>query len=344
MNQTNGIVDKKKKLIRIGVLFLLIVAVLAVFAVRWYIDMRTYVTTEDARIAANTVKVATKLSGRIKTVSVKEGDTIMAGQLLAMLDNRDLELLLAQAQANTDAAKNKVSSILNGSRPEELDIAKSKIDMAQVSLKQANAEFNRQKVLFDQKFISQKEFDDTQNALEIAEKNLKVANDSYNLLFKGARGEDRELVVNQLKMASASRDLAEYNFTNSTISAPVGGKIVQMNVNNGEYVSVGQTLFAIINPDSVWVSANIKETDINRVKQGQKVSIFADAIPGKTFTGTVADIGIATNSTFALLQLSNSSGNFVKVVQNIPVKILIDRSNITLPVGSSVMIKILTKE
>jgi membrane fusion protein (multidrug efflux system) len=344
MNKITGIVDKKKKLIRIGVLFLVIVSVLAVLGIRWYIDLRTYVTTEDARVAANTVKVATKLSGRMKIVSVKEGDTVIEGQQLAVLDNRDLELLLVQAQANTDAAKNKVSSILNGSRPEELEIAKSKIDMAQVSLKQAQAEFNRQKVLFDQRFISQKEFDDAQNALEISGKNLNVANDSYNLLFKGARGEDRELVVNQLKMASASRDLAEYNVTNSTISAPVSGKIVQKNVNNGEYVSVGQTLFAIINPDSVWVSANIKESDINRIKHGQKVAIFADAIPGKKFTGTVSDIGIATNSTFALLQLSNSSGNFVKVVQNIPVKILIDKSNDSLPVGSSVTIKILTKE
>jgi membrane fusion protein, multidrug efflux system len=335
--------SKKHKLLKIGILFLVILAVLAVLGFRWYQDLQTYVTTEDARVASNTVKVATKVPGKIKSVLVKEGDVVTANQLLAVFDNRDLELIVQQAQAAADAAKNKAGSILNGTRPEELEIGRSKIEMAQVTLKQAQSELTRQKQLFDQKYISQKDYDNAVNAVEMADKNLKMANDSYNLLFKGARGEDRELVLNQLKQAMAARDLAEYNLTNSSIFAPIGGKIVQKTINEGEYVSAGQTMFSIIDQKNIWITANVKETDIYRIKLNQPVYIHADAFPKSSITGKISDLGIATTGTFALLQLSNSSGSFVKVVQNIPVKIQIDKSEALLPVGSSTTVKILTR-
>jgi membrane fusion protein (multidrug efflux system) len=336
--------SKAHKLLKIGILFLVIMGVLAILGFIWYQDYQTYVTTEDARIASNTVKIATKIPGKVKSVLVKEGDIVTANQLLAVFDNRDLELIVQQAQAASDASKNKASSILNGTRPEELEIGRSKIDMAQVTLKQAQTELSRQKQLFDQKYISQKDYDNSLNAVEIADKNFKMANDSYNLLFKGARGEDRELVLNQLKQAMAARDLAEYNFTNSSIYAPIGGKVVQKTINEGEYVSAGQTMFSIIDPQNIWVTANIKETDIYRVKLDQPVRIRADAFPKRTFNGKISDLGIATTGTFALLQLSNSSGSFVKVVQNIPVKIQLEKSDVLLPVGSSVTVKILTRK
>ncbi len=331
------------KLQRIGALFFIIIAVLGILGIRWYIDLRSFVNTEDARVASNTVKVASKVPGKVKDVLVMDGDIVTIDQPLAVFENKDLELILQQAQAAADAAKNKASSILNGTRPEELEILQSKIDMAQVSLRQAQSEFTRQKQLFEQKYISQKDYDDAVNAVEIAEKNLKVAKESYTLQFKGARGEDRELVVNQLKQAMAARDLAEYNLTNSTITSPIAGKVVQKTINTGEYVSAGQTMFSIINPKDIWVSVNIKETDIYRLKLGQDVKIHADAFPKAIFKGKVSDLGIATNGTFALLQLSNSSGSFVKVVQNIPVKILIENTDKLLPVGSSVTVKIHTR-
>jgi membrane fusion protein (multidrug efflux system) len=336
--------SKAHKLKKVGILFIVIIVFLGILGGKWYIDSQNFITTEDARIASNTLKVATKIPGKVKSVLVKEGDIVTANQLLAVFDNRDLELILQQSQAAADAAKNKAGSILNGTRPEELEIGRSKIDMAQVTLKQAKDEFSRQKQLFDQRYISQKDYDNAVNAVELADKNLKMANDSYNLLFKGARGEDRELVLNQLKQAAAARDLAEYNLTNSSIYAPIGGKIVQKTINVGEYVSAGQTMFSVIDPQDIWVTANIKETDIYRVKLGQPVYIHADAYPKCTFHGKISDLGIATTGTFALLQLSNSSGNFVKVVQNIPVKILLEKSDKLLPVGSSVTVKIGTRK
>lgn len=336
--------SKAHKLAKIGVLFLIIMVVLGILGARWYIDSENFITTEDARIASNTVKVATKIPGKVKSVLVKEGDIVTPNQLLAVFDNRDLELILQQAQAAADAAKNRAGSILNGTRPEELEIGRSKIDMAQVTLKQATSELTRQKQLFDQKYISQKDYDNASNAVEMADKNLKVAKDSYNLLFKGARGEDRELVLNQLKQATAARDLAVYNFTNSSIYAPIGGKIVQKTINEGEYVNGGQTMFSIIDQQDIWVTANVKETEIYRVKLGQPVNIHADAYPKSTFDGKISDLGIATTGTFALLQLSNSSGSFVKVVQNIPVKIQLEKSDKLLPVGSSVTVKIATRK
>jgi membrane fusion protein, multidrug efflux system len=344
VTQTTG--SKKSnthKLKKIGILFIVIVAILALLGLRWYHDLRTYVTTEDARIASNTVRVATKLPGRVKTVLVKEGDIVTANQPLAVLENRDLELILQQSQAAADAAKNKAGSILNGTRPEELGIAQSKIDMAQIALKQAQDELVRQKEMYEQKFISKKDFDTAMDAVEIATKNVKVAKESYDLLFKGARGEDRELVLNQLKMAMAAKDLAEYNLINSTILAPISGKIVQKTVNAGEFVSAGQTMFSVIDPNDIWVQANIKETDMYRIALNQKVDIAADANPRGSISGKVSDLGIATNGTFALLQLSNSSGSFVKVVQNIPIKIILDKTDKLLPVGSSVTVKIHTK-
>jgi len=341
--QTKPKAPNVNKLRGIGILFFVIIAILGILGIRWYLDLRSYVSTEDARITSNTVRVASKVPGKVKDDFVKEGDMVSINQPLAVFDNKDLELILQQAQAAADAAKNKASSILNGTRPEELEISQSKIDMAQVSLRQTQSEFTRQKQLFDQKYISQKDYDDAVNAVEIAEKNLKVAKDSYNLLFKGARGEDRDLVLNQLKQAAAARDLAEYNFTNSTILSPIAGKVVQKTIHAGEYVSAGQTMFSIIDPNDIWVTANIKETDIYRIKIGQEVNIHADAFPKTTFKGKVSDLGIATTGTFALMQLSNSSGSFVKVVQNIPIKILIEHTDKLLPVGSSVTVKIHTR-
>ncbi len=332
-----------KKLKRIAILFCIIVSILLILGLRWFLHARAYVSTEDARIASNTVKVASKIPGKIQEVLVNEGDVVTINQPLAIFENRDLELILQQAQAAADAAQNKASSILNGTRPEELQISKSKIDMANVQLRQSQSELARQKKLFEQKYISQKDYDDALNNVEIAEKNLNVAKGSYTLQFKGARGEERELVLNQHKQANAAKDLAEYNLANSTTLSPIAGKIVQKMVHKGEYVSTGQTMFSIINPKDIWVSANIKETDIYRVKIGQEVRIHADAYPKTIFKGKVSDLGIATTGSFSILSLSNSSGSFVKVVQNIPVKILIETTDKLLPVGSSATVQISTR-
>lgn len=278
---------------------------------------------------------------------------------------------IKQAYNSLEIAKAKLAEAEKGSRPEELKIAEEKVNQAKIYLDEARDAFNRNTALYQAGGISEIQYKQSADDVALAEKNYNQALESYNLIKHGLRNEEKNILQKQVSQAEAAFelasagdrqvklkmydlkaaeiavkqakyavDLATLNYNNSFIKSPCDGVIALKSVNEGEMISQGQSLFSVINLEKCWVSANIKETDIEKIKIGDKVQIYVDAEKGKRYEGEVYEIGNATNSTFSLLPAFNTSGNFTKVVQLVPVKIKILNLQKPLKVGTSVKIKI----
>lgn len=333
---------KNKKLLAV-IVGVVMIAVIVVAAV-WYIDYIRFITTEDARVASNNVHISAKIPGKIVKILVKEGDLVTPNQVLAQIDTTDLLIALAQAKANLEMAKVKNNEAQkaapeHGKDQQELNIAKNRLDIAKIVLDRANQELKRLKKLFDAHCIPETDLQKATDSAGTAEKNYQVALETVNLL-RDTKSNDAKKTQIALSQAKSALESAQFNYDNALIRSAGYGKIALKSVNPGEFISPGQTLFTLIDSNDAWIQANIKETDISYIKVGRDAVIKLDAYPGKSFKGKVYEVGVATNSNFSLLPMSNSSGTFVKVVQNIAVKIrLLDKPPF-LQTGMSAIVKI----
>jgi multidrug resistance efflux pump len=278
---------------------------------------------------------------------------------------------IKQAYNGLQIAKEKLAEAQKGSRPEEVSIAEEKVNQSKIALDTAKDTLSRNATLYQEGAISEYQYKQYTDSVTLAEKNYNQALDSYSLTKQGIRPEEKSMLEKQVaqaqssfdlsaggdrqsrikmydlqaaeiavKQASLALDLATINYNNASIKSPCNGVIGLKSINEGETVSPGQSLFSVINLDKIWVSSNIKETQIGKVKTGSKVQITVDALEGKKFEGEVYEIGNATNSTFSLLPSFNTSGNFTKVTQLIPIKVKVLGDTKNFKVGSSVKIKI----
>jgi len=332
--------SRKQKILILLIVFLAIFLFLGFFGIKWYLDICTYVTTEDAKIIANNIHVSAKIPGRITKLLVDESDFVKQNQLVAELDTSDLLLALKQAKTNLEITDQKLKAIETGNRSEEINIAKIKVAQSELNLNIAEDDYKRSSNLYKKDVMSKINFQKSRDNFKMAKQNYDLALQSYLVTKEGARIEDRKIAKAQVIQAKNTLAQAESNYNNAFITAPISGEVALKSVNSGEYISPGQTLFTLIDPKTCWVQANIKETDITKIKISSLVIMYLDAYPGKKFRGRVTEIGVATNANFALFSLSNSSGNFVKVVQNIPVKISFSDAKQKMPIGSSVKVKI----
>lgn len=288
----------------------------------------------------------------------------------------DLQMLstssqIKQAYNSLEIAKAKLDQAEKGSRPEELKIDQEKVDQEKISLDKARDTFEKNAQLYQAGALSDVQYKQSADDVTLAEKSYNQAVEAYNIAKEGPRDEDKAILQKQVSQADAAFvlasagdrqtklkmydlkaaevavkqaqyavDLATLNYDNSFIKSPCDGVVGLKSINAGEMVSAGQSLLSVLNLGSSWISANIKETDVGKIKIGDKVQLFMDVEKGKKYQGEVYEIGSATNSTFSLLPSMNTSGNFTKVVQLIPVKIKIVNADKSFKVGSSVKIKI----
>jgi membrane fusion protein (multidrug efflux system) len=264
--------------------FVLLVG-LAIVAYYWYMGMREFVSTDDAFIDANRVAVSTKILGRIDTLTVDEGDTVKAGQILVRLDDTDLRA--QQAQARTSLA-----------------LAQENISLANVSLDKAQTDFKRASQQFKDNITTREQFEHAQSELETAKARLGIA-------------------VAQANSARAQIAVVETQIRNTVVVSPMTGVVSKRWVLSGDVVSAGQPVFTLYDLKNVWVTANLEETSISVLRSADKVEIKVDAYPERQFTGQVLQIGSNTSSQFSLIPPNNASGNFTKVTQRVPVKISI---------------------
>ncbi|MBP2643250.1 MAG: emrA 2 [Firmicutes bacterium] len=330
--------NKRKMIIVIGIIFLFVGLAGGGW---WWYQSTKIVSTDDARVSGTIVSVSSKISGRIAEVLVKEGDVVKAGQILAKIDIRDAAVQKKQAEAAMATAKAKYDALLSGPRAQEIGQARAGVDQSQASADQAlaklnNAEKNFQRLskLYMDGVISATQRDNAEAAYLMAQQGWKATCEATNsaeqkldLIASGSREEDIRAAAAQVQQAEAVLEAANLNSEYTEILSPVDGIVALKNVNSGEMVTAGQTLLSIVDSNDLWLNARIEETKIGKIKLGQKVVYMIDGYPGQKFTGEVYEIGIATNSTFALVPTENTSGNFTKVTQRIPVKITLPENS-----------------
>jgi membrane fusion protein (multidrug efflux system) len=289
---------------------------------------RFMVSTDDAYVAADNTLIAPRVSGYISQVLVADNQAVKAGQVLARIDDRDYQTALSQAIADREAAEGEIGSIdaqlvLQSSLIEQ---ARQQVPAAEAELHFAELDHQRYDMLSrngagTQQSAQRTESDQIRSsaALLRAKAALAAAQQQVNVLHAA-----RIKAQAQLKHYQAAEAQARLNLGYTTITAPEDGTIGARSLRVGQYVQAGTQLMAVVPLDAVYVIANFKETQLTRVRPGQSVSISVDTFPDATLHGHVDSIAPATGLQFALLPADNATGNFTKIVQRLPVKIVLD--------------------
>ena len=298
------------------------IAIAAIPAFHYYGYIESHVSTDDAYVDGTVALVSSRVAGTVTNVYVEDNWTVKEGQLLLTLDSRDFEVRVDQAQAQLDRAKQSVDELYAG-----VQAAQAGVSLVESQLKQARIDFERAKSLKEQGVVSTEQYDQANTGLRIALADQALAQHQLTQA-KAALGTqnlddsryDRPIV----KQAEAALEAAKLDLSYTKIGAPFTGIVTHKTAHVGNRVQVGEPLMAIVPLGKLYVTANFKETQLTNVRVGQKAEIVADIYPGYTYRGHVDSISMGTGAAFSLLPPENATGNWVKVVQRVPVKIVID--------------------
>jgi membrane fusion protein (multidrug efflux system) len=288
-------------------------------ACRWWDYAHTWVTTDNAYVAAHIHQVSSRLAGTVSEVLVEENQVVTAGQLIARLDRRDFEVRREQALAQSAQAHAHFQQA-----QAQIAQARSEIAREQAQTTRAQQDLERAKALSQRgnEAISRQELDAAQAGADAAQAALEASRSALTSA-EAATGAAQALE----QVAAASLNDADLQLSYTEILAPAAGRIGKKNLETGNRVQPGQALLALVQPD-VWVVGNFKETQLARIKPGQPVRLRVDAFPGRVFAGRVESLAPASGAQFALLPPDNATGNFTKIVQRVPVKITFDSQSV----------------
>lgn len=286
--------------------------------------------TDDAQVDSDISPVVTRVTGYVDSIYFEENQPVKKGQLLIKLDDRDLRIKVQQSQAALDNAMANVTvarANLTASHAGN-DAAKANVENAKIKLWKATQDFQRYQNLLADKSTTQQQFDAAKAEKESAEAQLQLAEKQLATGNVQTKVTAEQILVAQsnVEAKQAELDYAVLQLSYATIKAPASGIASKKTAQPGQLVQAGQTLFTIVADSNVYVVANFKETQLDRMKVGQHVSIKADAFPGNDLEGAVYSFSPATGAKFSLLPPDNATGNFVKVIQRVPVKIKIAHS------------------
>ena len=324
--------DKKKKGRRAALIAVVLIALLGLAWLGWWWAHRHLVSTDDAYVKADIAQIAPRVTGTIAKVFVRDNEHVAAGDVLFTLDPADYQTDLAKAEANLEAARASYAasqrdlSVTKKTASADIDNAKAALESARAEAERARADAKRYEALYAKHEVSEQSLDQRRTQASQAEAQVRQARAQ---LAQAQASPDRiELKASQAssaeaKIAQAKAQLtqARLNLSYTEVRAPHDGKIAQKTVVPGSHVSAGQAAMAVVENEP-WVVANFKETQLDRVRIGQPVAMEIDAYPGREFDGRVESIQAGTGVTFSLLPPQNATGNFVKIVQRVPVKIV----------------------
>ncbi|HUN96904.1 MAG TPA: HlyD family secretion protein [Bradyrhizobium sp.] len=318
----------------------LVIAAIGAIAV-WWVTVSGYISTDDAFIDARPVAVSSQVNAAIVDVQVTDNELVAAGTVLVRLDNRDFKAQVDHAQAQVDQDKANISHV-----EAQLSAQDARINQAekQASESQAALTFARQQdqryqhlaktgsVTVEQAQQYTSNLLQAQAALAAAQANT-VANKQQLPVLQA----EQKQAEAQLEQGQASLEQAQINLSRTVITAPVAGRVARLTAAKGQYAAVGQPLMMFV-ARKVWVTANFKETELHYVQPGAPVNIEIDAYPGRTFKGHVNSIQPGSGTAFSLLPSENATGNYVKIVQRVPVKIVFNKPpDVLLGPGMSVV-------
>jgi membrane fusion protein, multidrug efflux system len=348
------------------VLLIIIVALLLLgWGGRWVYFRYTHVHTDDARIGGEVITVSSRVSGWLTELNVIEGDEVTQGQVLAQVDSRDtlLQQEVLQTQLRSVESRMVVVRAQFGQADAEtlgkvqsdtnrLVAAEAEVSSLEVQLKQAQFDYERARELTAQKWLSQQAMERARTTVQQAREQHRKAIAEVAAargILSSASGSRRQLQVLEGQLLVLARQADEIraemkrkaaDIADRTIVSPTDGRIVMTFVRKGEHVSVGQRILMFHDPSRIWIEANIKETDVGLIEPGMKANIRVDAYRDLKFEGTVHRIGQAATSKFALLPDPNPSGNFTKITQRLPVRIVLDQVDPRLRPGMMVEVDI----
>jgi len=328
------------------VLLLIVLVATAAATGYWYLT-RDEATTDDAYTDGHAVTIAPQVPGTVVALNVDDNQRVKAGDVLIEIDPRAYAAARDQARASLQVAEAQLANArtaLDAAKidfPARLAVAQAQLAAARATWFKADADARRQRGL-PRQATSQQDIDNANAALRSADAQVEQAQAAVRQaevapqMIAEAEAQVRQLEA-QVALAHAQLDQAELNLSWTKVAAPRDGWITRRNVEQGNYVQAGQSIFAIVTPE-IWITANFKESQLARMRPGQRVDISVDAYPSLALVGHVDSIQLGSGSRFTAFPPENATGNFVKIVQRIPVKITIDSGldpNLPLPLGLS---------
>jgi membrane fusion protein (multidrug efflux system) len=307
--ENNG---KKKKA------FMIVGAVVAIGLVAGYFYSgyhKTHVSTDDAFIDGNIHTVAAKIYGTVKAIYVNDNQPVKTGDLLLEIDPADYGVRVREASSAVGAEKAKLAEAET-----KIAAAKANLELQRANLKLAEIEKTRSENLFQKEAIPRDRYDRAVTGYEVAVAQVKAAEEQLRT------AESQKLTqASTIRQKEAAEALADLNYQYTKIYAPADGYVTKKSVQVGNQIQPGQPLMAVVALDDIWVTANFKETQMENIRPGQTAKFTVDSYPGKVFSGKVDSIMAGTGVSFSLFPAENATGNYVKVVQRIPVKIVPDK-------------------
>jgi membrane fusion protein (multidrug efflux system) len=322
-----------------------------IFGVKEYIYFSKHVDTDDAQIDGDISPVVARVGGYVDSIMFEENTHVNKDQLLVKIDDRDYKVKLEQAQAaqvgataGINVGESQISTTAANSSS-----AKADVESAKARLDKTRKDYDRYANLVQDGSVTRQQFDQAKADLDVAQANYNAARDKYKAAVEQIATSRSQLKVTNTGVSQRQVDIdyAKLQLTYTNVKSPASGIVAKKNVQIGQLVQAGQTLFSVVNDNSIYVTANFKETQLDKIKNGQKVNLDVNAYPDLKVEGTVYNFSPATGAKFSLLPPDNATGNFVKVVQRIPVKIKITGSKEDLEKlrpGMSVDVSVITKD
>ena len=327
-----------------------IVLVVAITAgVYYYFSTMNLESTDDAYTDGRALTISPRIAGYVTELLVDDNQFVKAGQVLARIDPRDYIVAREQARANMiivqaqERSAQLSAEIARKNFPARLLQAQGQLQQSQGQLFQAQTDYKRQHSV-SREATTQQNVDQSTAQLQLAQGQVAAAQAQVQQAEPvqqniGTADQQVSQIEGQVKQAQAQLDQADLNLSYTTITAPQDGWITRRNIEKGNYLQVGASIFSIVTPE-VWVTANFKESQLNRMRPGQRVKFEIDAYPGLKLEGHVDSVQLGSGSRFTAFPPENATGNFVKIVQRVPVKLIIDRGmdpTRPLPLGLSVV-------
>ena len=301
--------------------FLIVIPLLAIcVGLYLYAAGGRYVSTDNAYVKANVIIISPEVSGRVTSVLVVDNQAVEANDVLLQIDSSPLEITLNRARAQMAVIRTELESLRAdyGETVVQEQLAKDKV-------RYLDRRYKRQRKLLKQGLSSEEKHDEAKHDLQVARREVQIIEQRVQRVLAQLAGNER-LPVDQhprYLTAQTTYDQAAVDLKATTIRAPASGIVSNMKLQVGEYAQAGKPVFSLIQNQPIWVEANLKETQLTHIQPGQQATIVVDAYPDKIWESVVSSIAPATGAEFSILPPQNASGNWVKVVQRIPIKLVI---------------------
>lgn len=337
--------EKKKTNTKFIIILVALVVLGGTYGTYKYIHSLSHEETDDAQIEKNMNPIIPKVSGYVDKVYIKDNDFVKKGDTLFTIDKRDYQLKIDEAMAslmaaegNFEVSKADIGTALANISVSDANVqsAGGNIETAKIRLGRITSDYNRYENLFKNHSITKQQYEQALAAKQEAESQIRILQQqekatSYqkSAIVAKSKVSDKqtEVAAANIKKAETMLEAAKLNLTYTAVTAAIDGQVSKIDIQPGQLVQPGQSLFYIINNSNAWIIANFKETQLNKMVVGQKVTIKVDAYPDYDFEGSIASFSPATGSRFSILPPDNATGNFVKTIQRLPVKISLSTAN-----------------